>query len=381
MTSSKWSLIWPMLLTFALTLGAAYFKYPTTHLPPSFGIFPPIQVSGTPGFSLIYFIVIAIGALAVVIFLLFPTLFGFSKPSTPTPPPQTKKFPWWFYFGFVVMVFFWWLMWSNSFIFGNLVYYAFTPMWWGFILVVDGVVYFRNNSQSILTKRPALMIISAVFSIFGWSYFEYFDYFVLSNWYYPNGHMSELSHMTIVIIFLAAYSTVWPAVFEWYTLLNTYPKLVGRYADGPKISINGTFLLILGAAITFAVVFLPYLMFWGIWIGPMALISGQLIRLQIWNPFSELANGNWSPAILIALASLANGFFWEMWNYGSSHPTPVVPTNPNYWIYDIPYVNVLHFFSEMPLLGYFGYLPFGLFVWIMYIWAGKLLGFRTDLTL
>ncbi|WP_428241238.1 mechanosensitive ion channel protein MscS [Gynuella sp.] len=381
MSSNKWGLLWPMLLTFILTLVTAWFKYPTNHLPPGFGVFPPIQIGTTPGFNLIYFIVIAIGALAVTLFILFPTLFGFQKPASSGSPSGSRKLPWWFFLGFIVMVFFWWLMWSNSFVFGNLVYYAFTPMWWGFIIAVDGIVYYRNNGHSILSTRPTLMIISAIFSVFGWSYFEYFDYFVLSNWYYPNGHMSELSHMTIVIIFLAAYSTVWPAVFEWYTLLNSFPGLMQRYANGPKLPINGTWLLLAGSVISVAVVWLPYPMFWGIWIGPMAIICGQLLRLNIWNPLTDIANGNWSPAVLIALASMANGFFWEMWNYGSSHPVPLEPTNPNYWIYDIPYVNVLHFFSEMPLLGYFGYLPFGLFVWIMYIWAGKLFGFRTDLTL
>ncbi|MDA8224427.1 MAG: mechanosensitive ion channel protein MscS, partial [Betaproteobacteria bacterium] len=37
--------------------------------------------------------------------------------------------------------------------------------------------------------------------------------------------------------------------------------------------------------------------------------------------------------------------------------------------------------SEMPLLGYFGYLPFGILVWIFFIWSGKLFGFDPDLGL
>ncbi|NCN68001.1 MAG: mechanosensitive ion channel protein MscS, partial [Thiomicrospira sp.] len=51
----------------------------------------------------------------------------------------------------------------------------------------------------------------------------------------------------------------------------------------------------------------------------------------------------------------------------------------NYWVYDVPYVNVIHLFSEMPLEGYFGYLAFGLMVWLMFIWAGKVFGFETYL--
>jgi hypothetical protein len=49
-----------------------------------------------------------------------------------------------------------------------------------------------------------------------------------------------------------------------------------------------------------------------------------------------------------ALAALVCGFFWELWNFGSLAR----------WHYSIPYVQRFHVF-EMPLLGYAGYLPFG----------------------
>lgn len=87
------------------------------------------------------------------------------------------------------------------------------------------------------------------------------------------------------------------------------------------------------------------------------------------------------PAVLVALGSLFNGFFWEVWNWGSAHPDPSFATNPNYWVYNIPYVNVIHLFAEMPLLGFAGYLPFGILVWLFFIWAGQLFGFDTSLDL
>ena len=57
------------------------------------------------------------------------------------------------------------------------------------------------------------------------------------------------------------------------------------------------------------------------------------------------------------------------------------PTNPNYWDYNIPYVDVIHIFSDMPLLGYWGYIPFGVLVWQTFIWAGSVFNFDTDLEL
>ena len=50
-----------------------------------------------------------------------------------------------------------------------------------------------------------------------------------------------------------------------------------------------------------------------------------------------------------ALAALFCGFFWELWNTWSLAK----------WEYAIPLVQRFELF-EMPLLGYAGYLPFGL---------------------
>ncbi len=378
--TNKWALLWPVLLTLLTPLAAAWFAYPVTHLPPGFGIFPPIQTSPAPGFSLFYFLLVAALAVLVSLLLLFPKLFGFQG-ATPAPAPTKRLLPWWFWAGAVVMLCFWWMMWARPAWLGDLVYYAFSPLWWGFIVMLDGVVYHRNNGKSLMATKPAMLIFSAVISVVGWGYFEYYDYFVLSNWYYPNGHMAALPHSVIVLLFLIAYTTVWPAIFEWFNLLNSFPKLVARYQNGPSIPVSGNLLIICGCLIIGALVFFPRLMFWGIWIGPLAVIVGVLLRQSLWSPFTALSNGNWAPGVLIALASMFNGFLWEMWNFGSEHPDIGYPTNPNYWIYDIPFVNVIHLFSEMPLLGYFGYLPFGALVWVFFIWIGALLNRDTDIYL
>lgn len=371
-------LIWPLLLLIALPLAAAWFVYPQTHLPPGFGIFPPVFVQAPPGFSLIVFIVVALAEIALGLLLLFPRWFGFKK-SAPAPLPAPVKLPIWFWIGAALTGFFWWLMWARVTPFGDLVYYAFTPLWWGFILMLDGIVYRRSSGYSLLASRTKLFLISIVVSVVGWFFFEYFNYFAIGNWYYPNSTMPALSHIRIVIIFLVAYTTVWPAVFEWYTLLNTFPKLVARYTQGPKISLPGGLLLWGGLVLILALVVFPYPFFWALWVGTLAVFTGTLIRLGLPTPFSDMKKGNWGPAILMGLSSMFNGFFWELWNWGSTHPNPSPVTNPNYWMYDVPYVDVIHIFSEMPLLGYFGYLPFGLLVWVMFIWAGQVFGFNTDL--
>lgn len=370
-------LVFPVLLALVLPLIASWFAYPDTHLPPDFGVFPPQYVADAPGFNLLVFCIIALAEILVITLYLIPALFGFKKVAA-EPRSQTVALPIWFWIGLVVTLFFWWLMWSRVTIFGDLVYYAFTPMWWGFIFVLDGLVYRYSNRQSLFASKPKTFLMTAIVSLAGWYLFEYFNYFALGNWYYPNSTMPELSHQTIVIIFLLAYTTVWPAIFQWYTLLNTCPRLVSRFSQGPKISLNGNLLIWLGLIILVLMVFWPYPFFWALWIGPLLVFAGVLIRSNIWSPFSAMADGNWSPALLMALSAMLNGFFWEFWNYGSAHPAEPV-TNPNYWVYDIPYINVIHIFSEMPLLGYMGYMAFGVLAWVIFIWAGKVFGFNTDL--
>jgi hypothetical protein len=372
---SKRGLIWPMIASLLLPLLAAWFAYPDTHLPPKFGVFPPVFVQAAPAFNWTIFIVLALIELGILIFLLFPQRFGF-RPVTPPPPAPRAKLPVWFWLGAVSMLFFWWLMWARVTPLGDLVYYAFTPLWWGFILVLDGLTYHRNDGKSLLSTRPKTFLITAAFSLGGWCYFEFFDYFVLSNWYYPNSTMPALGHSTIVALYLAAYTTVWPVIFECYTLLKTFPRLSVRYSDGPKVALPGNLLLWGGLCLIVLMVFLPNPLFWAVWIGPLCVVAGVLIRCGVWTPFTAMAQGNWSPALLMSLASLCIAFFWEGWNYGSAHPDPALMTNPNYWVYNIPYVNVIHIFSEMPLLGYMGYLPFGILVWLMFIWGG--LVFRFD---
>lgn len=374
----RFQLIWPVLLTLLVPLAVAWFVYPT-HLPPGFGVFPPQFVEQAAGFNLWVFLAVGAGAVYISGLILFPKLYGF-KGATPLPQPAKQPLPWWFWLGLVLNLFFWWLMWSHSTAFGDLVYWSFTPLWWGFILVLDGLVYHRNNGKSLFASRPTTLFIAALVSIGGWAYFEYYDYFVLGNWYYPDAHQAPWPYPVLALEFLVTYSTVTPVLFQWYSLFQTFPALPARYKNGPKMPLNGNTMIGIGTVLIGLMVIWPYPFFWVVWIGPFAVMTGILMRLSIWNPFTDIAKGDWSAGVLIGVASLCNGLFWEFWNFGS-HAFHATLTNPNYWVYNIPYVNVIHLFSEMPLLGYFGYIPFGVLVWQVFIWSGNLLGFNTDIRL
>lgn len=374
---NKWKLVWPVLLSIIIPLAVAYFVY-SDHLPPGFGEFPPQYTADVPGFSLPVFIVMGIFCFIFTLFLIFPKWFGFQGEEPAPKPPSKKPLPWWFWLGGVIMLFFWWLMWSHSTAFGDLVYWSFSPLWWGFILVLDGIVYRRNNGVSLLYNKPLMMGIAYVVSSAGWVYFEFYDYFVLGNWYYPQAYDAPWPYPLLVFEFLVTYGTITVVFFEWYSLFKTFPRFPARYKNGPKMQVGGNALLIAGILLTAAMVIWPYPFFWVVWIGPFAIISAVLIKCNIPNTFINISQrGDWSDGVLMGLASLFNGFVWEFWNYGSVFFVNT-PTNPNYWDYNIPYVNVIHIFSDMPLLGYFGYIPFGVLVCQTFIWSGAFFGFNAD---
>jgi len=75
-------LVWPVLLSIGLPLVAVWFAYPETHLPPGFGVFPPLFVENPPGFNLVIFVGLALVEAALFLFLLFPQWFGFTIPTS-----------------------------------------------------------------------------------------------------------------------------------------------------------------------------------------------------------------------------------------------------------------------------------------------------------
>lgn len=379
----KWKLIWPILVSIILPLAISYFIYPN-HLPPGFGEYPPQFTSrqSTPEFNLTVFIGLSVICFTFTVWLIVPRWFGFKGGPLEMRPAKKAPLPWWFYLGTAMMLFFWWLMWSHSTAFGELVYWAFSPLWWGFMLFLDGIVYRRNNGVSLINNKPRTMLIAYVVSIFGWVYFEFYDYFVLGNWYYPHAFDAPWSRATLIFEFLITYGTITVMFFEWHSLFKTFPSFAARYKNGWKMPLTGNILIIGGVILTALMVIMPYPFFWVVWIGPFAIVSGALMNAGIDNTFIRIReHGDWSDGVLFGLASLFNGVVWEFWNYGSMHLGITTPTNPNYWDYNIPYVDAIYIFSDMPLLGYWGYIPFGVLVWQTFIWAGHLCNFNTDIDL
>jgi hypothetical protein len=264
------------------------------------------------------------------------------------PGPSAKAaagFPWWGWAGLALIALSWPIAWSGA-LSPAWRGQTFTALWLGAILALNALA-FRRAGRSLLTHRRrwflALFAISAGF----WWLFEYLNQFV-RNWHYAGaGAESDWEYLLRATL---PFSTVLPAVASAWAWLRTNPRLDALALPPARGHAALAWLALAAGALALAAIGLrPDLLFPLLWVAPFLVLAGLQQLLAGETLFSALARGDWRPILQPALAALVCGFFWELWNWGS------LPK----WHYAIPYVQRFPIF-EMPLLGYAGYLPFGI---------------------
>ncbi|MBI9069228.1 MAG: hypothetical protein JEZ09_18165 [Salinivirgaceae bacterium] len=332
--------------------------------------FPPTSPQEKAGFSLPVFIVFAASSLFGIVLYIYPWIFGFKRPPKEEISEKVKKekLPLWFWIGMLLFVTTALIMWGKFSQPKIIINFSVIPLFWGFSFIIDGLVYRRNSGNSIISNMPRTIIGIGIASISGWLIFEYLNFFVNDNWYYP---MADLVTTSEFYVYALVGSTgLMPMAFEMYSLLNTFKGLQHRYSFGRKITLPRKLqyaILLFTLGITFIIGYFPNQMFFIIWLAPLIIFSILLDILGLWTPFKPIAQkGDWTPLALICLAEFIMGFLCEFWNYLSAFHNPLLTHNPDYWVYSIPYVNILHVF-EMPMLGLFGYIPFGAYIWVWWI--------------
>lgn len=336
-------------------------------LPPGFQ-FPPLQGEPKAPFSPAVLLALATPVVLFTALVCVPRWFGFRPPEAPAAPVERAPLPAWGWAGGAVMVAGWTLMWAQPPALASITPFAFTPQWWGLILLLDGLVYARSGGRSLAGSRPWTLVALAVFSSISWWLYEYLNLFLLEDWYYPQNDIWP--HAAYPIAYSLAYTTISPAVVEWTMLLGTIPGFSARYTHGPRLSAGrgaAWAAVAAGLVVAFAASVWPNELFFTVWLGPDLVMAGALALLGLWTPASPVARGDWSALVVPAVACMANGFVWECWNYWSA------PSNPHFWKYDVPYVHVAQIF-EMPALGFFGYAPFGVSVWISWLLCAAVFG-------
>jgi hypothetical protein len=239
----------------------------------------------------------------------------------------------------------------------------FFPLWLGFCLAVDGLVYVRKGTSLLTRSRwryAGLFLVSAP----AWWLFEALNLRTL-NWVYLG--VEVFSPLEYFLLASLCFSTVIPAVFGAAELASTF-SFIRKAKPGLVIRDNRpTTLLFFAAGWTM----LALLMAWPLYFFPFIWLSVYFITepLNVWLGHRSLAEGtrvgDWRVVYSLWAGVLITAFFWEMWNF-FAYPK---------WIYQVPWVDFLHLF-EMPALGYGGYLPFALELYALYHLVMGLLGRR-----
>jgi hypothetical protein len=260
------------------------------------------------------------------------------------------RFPRWGWMGLAVLASGWLLAWSRFEWFRTFQGHTFCLPWIGYILLVNALCFWRSN-RSPLTDYPGRFLLLFPISAAFWWFFEYLNRFV-QNWYYVGPvHYGPLAYTLFASL---AFSTVLPAVLSTYRFLLTY-RVFGAGLDGqpalPLVDGKGAaiFLLMVSGMGLLLLGRFPNHLFALVWVAPLFIITSMQALAHRPTLFASLVQGDWRPVITPAIAALVCGFFWEMWNIGSLAR----------WEYAIPFVDRFHIFA-MPVLGYGGYLPFGL---------------------
>lgn len=291
--------------------------------------------------AFVLFALPAVGALA-----LFALALVNARPVQAPRPRMGLRFPWWGWLGLGLNAASWCLAWQDDIVPPEWRRHVFTPLWLGYILVLNGLVY-RRTGRSLLTHRSAwfaaLFPVSAVF----WWLFEHLNQFA-ANWHYvgivARGDWDYFVQATL------PFSTVLPAVASTWRWLRQFGRLDAmRLAPIKARPVIAWLALAAGLAALAGIGLWPEALFSMLWLAPLAVLAG-LQRLVLGESFfAPLARGDWRPLLQPALAALICGICWELWNWGSLAQ----------WRYSVPYVQRFMLF-EMPLLGYAGYLPFGI---------------------
>jgi len=352
--SSLGSAVWQTsLIVLAVVAAPALGLWLVGGNPSVFLRFPPRPLEAAPAsFTPLIF---SIYLLAIIV-VLAPFIWRVLRASTDArgrmPQASRQFYPRWGWWGVGLLVVSWVIAWVSIPGLEEARRLSFTPLWVGYTIAVSAWVAARGG-RCLMLEAPkrflALFPASAVF----WYLFEYLNQFT-GNWIYAGTGVAEGEALNWFLRSALPFSTVLPAVLVTRDLLATWPRLsAGLDAFAPIRPARprrvALFAWVAGFSGLAAVAVWPTALYSLLWTAPpLLIVAGQTLAGER-HVFSSVAQGDWRGPWLAVMAALFCGLCWELWNIFSLAR----------WTYHIPHAQVLPIF-EMPLLGYAGYLPFGI---------------------
>ena len=271
-----------------------------------------------------------------------------------------RRFPLHGGLGLALIAVFWTLNWTLS---GLRTYWAFFPLWLGYCLTMDALVFWRTGTSLLARgwrKYVGLFIVSAPV----WWLFEALN-LRMQNWVYEG--VARFTPLQYTFWTTLSFTTVIPAVFGSAELVASF-GFARRLGRGPLIrpdKVTTISFFVAGWIMLALMLAWPRLFFPFLWFSVYFILE----PLNVWLGNRSLADhtrhGDWRPVVSLWLGVLLTAFFWEMWNF-YAYPK---------WVYYVAWGGWLKVF-EMPLLGYGGYLPFALELYALYHLLAGLLGHK-----
>jgi hypothetical protein len=214
--------------------------------------------------------------------------------------------------------------------------------WYGLILFLDGLLWWRWNDGLIL-KKPREFVVLLFWSAVFWFFFECWN-LRLKNWYFVGVPPEGLwPHMEAYLDF----ATVLPGMFLLYRLLcclripkSAKTSFVLRGRIHHACLAIGFLMLVL--PLVFPDYFFPF-----VWGALIFLLEPVCARFGARSLLVDGQKGEWTAFVRLLLAGILCGGYWELCNFWSLEK----------WIYTVPFFAQGKLF-EMPYLGFLGFPPF-----------------------
>ena len=268
--------------------------------------------------------------------------------------------PWWGWLGLVMFLGWLPVVWLRPEWAAKLQVHSFAIMGFGHAMLMDalacrrGVVsVFKANGKGFLCLLPT----SAAF----WWFFEFLNRFS-RNWYFIN--MEDYTTFEYVFCFSLGCATILPSVLTTARWLGTFRLFDEHACKGMcRVDVGSRPVRLFLAAVSLVglvgVVFAPSVLYPFLWLSPICALVLVDTLLKLPTGLEPLRDGNWSQAWRWAVAMLICGFVWETWGFWIEVR----------WVYTVPYLHRFCY-AEMPLIGFAGYLPFGIEALLVCGWLG-----------
>ena len=281
---------------------------------------------------------------------------------------NSHPFPWWGWAGLALMIVSWVVAWNRFEWFRPCqVLLSYFPIWIGYIVTMNAVCVWRSGRCPMTDHPVAYALTFPVSSLFWW-FFEYLNRFVW-NWYYLG--VSDLSSFLYVVYATLCFASVLPAVYVTAEVLGTFTFFDDRNYEGmswrPDVRspVSRIVLALLSLSGLVGIVVWPQYTYLLLWISPLMVFVSVQILLKESCVLDRLRLGSWGLVFRFEIAALVCGLCWETWNYYAYAK----------WVYAVPWVHGWQIW-EMPLIGFAGYLPFGVECAAVTFWLYETVGVR-----